>query len=105
MDFLINNWWYILLIGFFGFMMFRGGGCCGGHSHEDHNHGEDGHSADDSRKNLNDSVQNNVDMVRDPVCGMYIYPDTAIKEEVDGKTYYFCSESCRTKFLHTQAAN
>jgi len=36
----------------------------------------------------------------DPVCGMKFDPSTArYKIEHDGKTFYFCSERCRTKFV------
>src|SRR6516165_5182772 len=36
----------------------------------------------------------------DPVCGMKVDPSTARhKIEHDGKTFYFCSERCRTKFV------
>lgn len=37
--------------------------------------------------------------VKDPVCGMEIDPArAAAKEEVAGKTYYFCSGSCHAQF-------
>lgn len=36
---------------------------------------------------------------RDPVCGMSVETTTAAAtSEKDGKTYYFCSESCRKTF-------
>ena len=36
---------------------------------------------------------------KDPVCGMTVDPATAKhRTEHEGKTYYFCSEGCRTKF-------
>ena len=35
-----------------------------------------------------------VKLVRDPVCGTYVSPDSAIS---DG-TNYFCSEKCRDEF-------
>ena len=36
----------------------------------------------------------------DPVCGMKVDPATARhRAEHDGRTYYFCSAGCRTKFL------
>src|SRR3954454_5662220 len=35
----------------------------------------------------------------DPVCGMSVDPTTALSAEAGGKTYYFCSEGCRTKFV------
>ena len=38
--------------------------------------------------------------VFDPVCGMELDSDTAkFKETVNGKTFYFCSIDCRSKFL------
>lgn len=38
--------------------------------------------------------------VIDPVCGMEIRPvDAAATEEHDGRTFYFCSESCHQAFL------
>ena len=40
---------------------------------------------------------------KDPVCGMTVDPAKAIKAERDGKTFHFCGEHCRTKFLATPA--
>lgn len=38
--------------------------------------------------------------VRDPVCGMDLKPaDIAFQENYQGKTFSFCSDSCRKKFL------
>ena len=37
--------------------------------------------------------------VKDPVCGMMIDAASAKgKSEHEGKTYYFCSDSCKKKF-------
>ena len=37
--------------------------------------------------------------VKDPVCGMDIDPKDAVgKVEFQGRTYYFCSDECKTKF-------
>ena len=39
------------------------------------------------------------DVERDVVCGMEVDPATAAgKSEYDGKTYYFCSSSCKARF-------
>jgi P-type Cu+ transporter len=38
-------------------------------------------------------------MAVDPVCRMTVEESTALKAERDGQTFYFCSESCRKKFL------
>jgi len=38
-------------------------------------------------------------LVKDPVCGMEIDPETAVgKEDYQGKTYYFCSTACHQTF-------
>ena len=38
--------------------------------------------------------------VKDPVCGMSVDPHTAKhRAEHGGRSYYFCSAGCRTKFL------
>jgi hypothetical protein len=36
--------------------------------------------------------------VTDPVCGMRVDPDRAIRREVAGETHYFCSEHCLRDF-------
>jgi YHS domain-containing protein len=36
---------------------------------------------------------------KDPVCGMTVDEATALQAERDGKTYYFCCNGCRQKFL------
>jgi Cu+-exporting ATPase len=39
------------------------------------------------------------DMAIDPVCGMQVDPAKAAgTSEYQGKTYYFCAKSCKTKF-------
>ncbi len=37
-------------------------------------------------------------MEKDVVCGMMVDPKTAVKSEYNGKTYYFCSNGCKTQF-------
>ena len=38
-------------------------------------------------------------MQKDPVCGMQVdEKSAAAKSERDGKTFYFCSSDCKTKF-------
>jgi len=36
--------------------------------------------------------------VKDPICGMQVDPEMAIRRDVGGATYYFCSESCAKRF-------
>ena len=40
-------------------------------------------------------------MAIDPICGMTVDETSALHAERDGKTFYFCSDSCRKKFLST----
>jgi YHS domain-containing protein len=35
---------------------------------------------------------------RDPVCGTYVSSDSAIAQNIDGQTVYFCSPECRDKY-------
>ena len=39
-----------------------------------------------------------VKLVRDPVCGTFVQPRTALSTTAAGQTHYFCSEECRGKF-------
>ncbi len=43
-------------------------------------------------------------VTKDPVCGMTVDAATAIQAERDGKTFYFCSDHCRKKFLSAPSA-
>lgn len=38
-------------------------------------------------------------MALDPICGMQVDEATALRAELRGQVYYFCSEHCRTRFL------
>jgi Cu+-exporting ATPase len=42
-------------------------------------------------------------VTKDPVCGMIVDKATALHEERDGKTFHFCCDGCRQKFLSTPA--
>lgn len=54
-------------------------------------------------KNNNNNMNNQsneIEKVVDVVCGMEIDPSKARGvEEYEGKTYYFCSDSCRKNFV------
>jgi YHS domain-containing protein len=43
------------------------------------------------------------DLVQDPQCGAYILPAQGVTARVGGKTFHFCSESCKDKFLLGQS--
>jgi Cu+-exporting ATPase len=38
-------------------------------------------------------------MAKDPICGMTVEESSPLRAERDGRTYYFCSEHCRKKFV------
>ncbi len=40
---------------------------------------------------------------KDPICGMTVDEANALSTERDGKTFYFCGDPCRQKFLSTPA--
>jgi YHS domain-containing protein len=42
-----------------------------------------------------------VKLVRDPVCGTFVAPKTALSANAGGSMHYFCSEECRRKFSAT----
>ena len=46
------------------------------------------------------SVSNN--MVKDPVCSMYMDSRLALKLEKNDKTVYFCSEKCKKEYLEME---
>lgn len=72
----------LLFWGALFFVMMRYG--CGKHTMGGHGHGGR-HGGSDGKK--------------DPVCGMAVEPGKAAGASVHaGKTYYFCSTSCRDKF-------
>ena len=42
-------------------------------------------------------------VTKDPICGMAVDEATALHAELDGKTFYFCSDHCRKQFLSMPA--
>jgi YHS domain-containing protein len=44
-----------------------------------------------------------VAQVKDPVCGMAVSTSSDYKADYQGKTYYFCSTTCRDTFLKDSA--
>ncbi|MEW6328342.1 MAG: YHS domain-containing protein [Thermodesulfobacteriota bacterium] len=39
------------------------------------------------------------ELVEDPVCHTYCPKNEALMTRMDGKSYYFCSEECKRKFI------
>jgi YHS domain-containing protein len=42
-------------------------------------------------------------MVKDPQCQAYFPKRKAVQARIDGRDHYFCSTTCRDKFVETQA--
>lgn len=62
-----------------------------GHDHAGHDHSGHHHADAPTDEHL----------VKDPVCGMFVDPASAkYRSDYDGKTYFFCSDGCRSKFEH-----
>lgn len=38
-------------------------------------------------------------MPKDPVCSSYVGADTPFKEDLEGETFYFCSQDCLDEFF------
>jgi YHS domain-containing protein len=38
------------------------------------------------------------ELKRDPVCGIYVSPASAVTRSVKGEPVYFCSKECRDKY-------
>ena len=79
----------LLLWGALFFFMMRFG--CGAHIMGGHRHGGHGGHGDTGPATGSEN--------KDPVCGMTVDPKNAAAASVHGgRTYYFCSTSCRDKF-------
>lgn len=44
-------------------------------------------------------AENQGELLRDPVCGVFVASATSVKKSVDGRTVHFCSTACRDKYL------
>ena len=79
--------WILIYGGLFFFMMRFG---CGAHMMGGHGHGNHGGHGD------------TLGQTKDPVCGMAVDRDKSTAASVyQGKTYHFCSATCRDKFEQT----
>lgn len=105
--------WILLLVALMFLMhRFAGGmgGCCGGHGHSGHGggsgHGQDTESQGQphSHEHPNPAHMGARETVQDPVCGMYVVPGEAVRREIGGRIYYFCSEHCAHEFERNHRA-
>ena len=52
----------------------------------------------DPRRPAGQASQPPQTLKKDPVCGTFVSPATAMQKSKGGETYYFCSAECRDKF-------
>lgn len=45
------------------------------------------------------------EMIRDPVCGVYVLSHDAVAANVNGNHILFCSSACRDKYLSSRAGD
>jgi Cu+-exporting ATPase len=57
----------------------------------------------DNNQESNITMNESKTVTKDPICGMTVDEATALHAERDGKTFYFCSDHCRQKYLATPA--
>lgn len=55
--------------------------------------------ADTDKPSLKSTPASREDLVEDPFCHTYIPLSQAYKQEIDGKSYCFCSKECYEKYL------
>ena len=58
---------------------------------------------DNNHHERNMTMNESKSVTKDPICGMTVDEATALHAERDGKTFYFCSDHCRQKFLSMPA--
>ena len=96
--------WIAGIGGLFYYMMSKGGGCCGGHKHDDHSQDEHkdheiNHDNVAHHKQIEAEQLLEVTELRDPVCGMEVKKSSpSLISEHFGHTFHFCSEQCRKLF-------
>jgi YHS domain-containing protein len=61
------------------------------------------HTTTKLNEERNMTMNDSKTVTTDPICGMTVDTATALHAERDGKTFYFCSDHCREKFLSTPA--
>jgi uncharacterized protein len=61
-------------------------------------------TASSSRENVSSNVAGEIDdiMIQDPLCGVYFPKRNGVGLHYKGEELFFCSQECKTKFVHTQ---
>ena len=55
-------------------------------------------SAKNKNYQFKSSATGGEDLVEDPVCHTYVPMSQAVKKEISGNDYYFCSKQCSEKY-------
>ncbi|MBI5250441.1 MAG: YHS domain-containing protein [Desulfomonile tiedjei] len=59
-------------------------------------------SPSEEKRGIDEKPSGFNEMVRDPVCGLYITSNSSLSAVRRGSQYWFCSEECRRKFLQKE---
>ena len=56
------------------------------------------------KKKINSQLPPQIEdeLVKDPMCGIYIPKQKAITAKIGGKVYYFCSQRCKEEYTKRQ---
>jgi len=60
-------------------------------------------TATSSRENISSNLAGEIDdvMIQDPLCGVYFPKRNGVGLDYKGEKLFFCSQECKTKFVHT----
>ncbi|PRR76621.1 YHS domain-containing protein [Clostridium thermopalmarium] len=87
MEFLTRNWLNVISAGLMLYGIVKTGKGSWNNNRENYDVNESSHRI------------NSLNTMIDPICGMNVNSDTAIKQSFNGRTYYFCNDSCRNEFI------
>ncbi len=93
----MSNLLYFIILGALFYLMIRKGGCGMGMGH---GHGKQGQDRSHGENHVLPKEAGDGTKRKDPVCGMDVDIDSAEQiHPYNGRTYFFCSETCRAKFV------
>ena len=55
--------------------------------------------SDEGDQELSGSEPMEAEMIQDPQCGTYFMRQRGVSARIEGRTVYFCSESCRDAYM------
>jgi YHS domain-containing protein len=51
------------------------------------------------KKKKDEIIENAIELVKDPICDIYVNRNTPYKVKYYDNIYYFCSEKCQNNFI------